>query len=173
MIRAIAAIDDRLGLATDTGIPWNVPADVAHFRAMTASSNVLMGYATYAEFDRPMPERINYVATRRVEALRTGFMAVDDVVSFLSTGLVGDIWIIGGAAVYASTLPFIQELSLTRVQGDFGCTKFFPPFETSFRLTAEAVPPAADGVPAVRFQTWQRDLGLSKSEEAEDRSSSS
>jgi dihydrofolate reductase len=173
MIRAIAAIDDRLGLATDTGIPWNVPADVAHFRAMTASSNVLMGYATYAEFERPMPERINYVATRRGEALRPGFVAVDDVGSFLSDGLVGDIWVIGGAMVYASTLPFVQELSLTRVQGDFGCTKFFPPFETSFRLATDALPRAADGVPAIRIQTWQRDLSLSRSEEAEDRSSSS
>ncbi len=167
-------MDDRLGLATDMGIPWKVPADVAHFRAMTASSNVLMGYATYAEFERPMPERINYVATKRGAALRTGFVAVDDVESFLCDGLVGDIWVIGGAMVYASTLPFVQELSLTRVHGDFDCTKFFPPFETSFRLATEAVPRAADGVPAIRFQTWQRDLGLSKSEApAQYRSSSS
>ena len=73
MIRAIAAVDEQLGLSTDTGIPWSVPADVAHFRSATASTDVLMGYATYAEYARPMPGRTNYVATGRAEPLRTGF----------------------------------------------------------------------------------------------------
>ncbi len=65
MIRAIGAIDDRLGLATDNGIPWHVPADVEHFRTSVASGDVLMGYATYEEFERPLPDCINFVATRR------------------------------------------------------------------------------------------------------------
>jgi dihydrofolate reductase len=43
MIRSIAAVDDRLGISTDTGIPWKVPADVAHFRELTTGSNVVMG----------------------------------------------------------------------------------------------------------------------------------
>ena len=102
MIRAIAAIDDRLGLSTDTGIPWSVPADVAHFRNATAGVDVLMGFATYTEFERPMPGRTNYVATRRGEALREGFLTVDDLDGFLTGGHDGDLWIIGGAGLYAA-----------------------------------------------------------------------
>jgi dihydrofolate reductase len=156
MIRAIAAVDDRLGLSSDAGIPWNVPADVAHFRALTMSSNVLMGYATYEEFVQPMEGRTNYVATRRTAQLREGFLPVSDLRAFLTDGLKGDLWIIGGAMLYATTLEEVEELALTRVAGDFGCTKFFPPFEDMFRLSAEEVPPPVEGVPAIRFQTWQR-----------------
>jgi dihydrofolate reductase len=155
MIRAIAAVDDRLGIATDTGIPWKVPADVAHFRDLTTGSNVLMGYATYAEFAGPMAGRTNYVATGRTATLRDGFHPVSDLPPFLS-GFKGDLWIIGGATFYATTLDAVAEIALTRVAGDFGCTKFFPPFDTAFRLTDEDVPPLVEGVPAIRFQTWQR-----------------
>src|ERR1019366_4534822 len=84
MIRAIAAVDDRLGISTDAGIPWNVPADVAHFRALTLSSNVLMGYGTYTEFANPMEGRTNYVATRRTEKLRDGFLPVSDLRTFFT-----------------------------------------------------------------------------------------
>jgi dihydrofolate reductase len=156
VIRAIAAFDDRLGLATDTGIPWHVPADVEHFRAMTASSRVLMGYATYSEFENPMPGRTNYVAMRRTAELRDGFIAVGEVHSFLSGNIENDLWIIGGAAIYAETLEAVQELAVTRIAGDFGCTKFFPAFETTFRLIAEEIPPTEDGTPPIRFQTWRR-----------------
>jgi dihydrofolate reductase len=155
MIRAIAAVDDRLGIATDAGIPWKVPADVAHFRELTTGSNVVMGYATYAEFAGPMPGRTNYVATGRTAALRDGFHPVKDLHLFLSE-FEGDLWIIGGATLYATTLDAVQEIALTRVAGDFGCTKFFPVFDTAFRLTAEDVPPVVEGVPAIRFQTWRR-----------------
>jgi dihydrofolate reductase len=155
MIRSIAAVDDRLGIATDSGIPWKVPADVAHFRDLTTGSNVVMGYATYAEFAAPMSGRTNYVATGRPGTLREGFVPVNDLDAFLA-GFQGDLWIIGGATLYATTLDVVEEIALTRVAGDFGCTKFFPEFATTFRRTADEVPPPVEGVPAVRFQTWQR-----------------
>ena len=156
MIRAIAAFDDRRGLATDTGIPWHIPADVAHFRTLTASSTVLMGYATYSEFKSPMAGRTNYVATRRTSALRDGFIAVGDLPSFFSHFPDEDLWVIGGAMIYAETLAWVEGLELTRIAGDFGCTKFFPAFETMFRLITDEVPPPVTGVPSIRFQTWRR-----------------
>jgi dihydrofolate reductase len=115
-----------------------------------------MGYATHAEFADPMPGRTNYVATRRTATLRDGFLPVGDLPSFLAA-FEGDLWIIGGASLYATTLDAVQEIALTRVAGDFGCTKFFPVFDTTFRLTAEDVPPLVEGVPAIRFQTWRRE----------------
>jgi dihydrofolate reductase len=118
-----------------------------------------MGYCTYREFVSPLPDSTNYVATRRGSVLRDGFVAVDDVESLLTDELTGDLWVIGGAILYASTLPLVHELALTRVDGDFDCTKFFPQFEGMFLLvTDEAVPPS-EGVPAIRFQTWQRANG--------------
>jgi len=159
MIRAIAAVDDCLGLATDTGIPWDLPADVEHFRTSIASSDVLMGYATYVEFERPLPGGTNFVLARPGSAIRDGFVAVDDLKRFLAEARTGDLWVIGGAKLYDLTLPLVEELRLTRVEGDFGCTKFFPPFESSFALVADTDFPAASGAPAFRFQTWRDEYG--------------
>jgi dihydrofolate reductase len=149
-------MDDERGLATDTGIPWHIPADVAHFREMTASSKVLMGYATYTEFDGPMPGRTNYVATRRTTTLREGFIPVGDLPSFLAEQAADDLWVIGGAVVYTVTLDATEELELTRVHGNFGCTKFFPAFEDSFVLITDEAMPDEPDVPRIRFQTWRR-----------------
>ena len=148
MIRAIGAVDDRLGLATDDGIPWKVPADVEHFRATVASSDVLMGYATYVEFEQPLPDGTNFVATRRGSTLRHGFVPVADLDPFLAERVDAELWIIGGAKVYARDASGRARSShLTRVEGDFGCTKFFPPFESAFELVSD------DAVPAGRRHT--------------------
>jgi dihydrofolate reductase len=164
VIRAIAAVDDRLGLATDDGIPWTIPADVAHFREATAGSDVLMGYATYQEFAKPMADSVNYVATGRGGELRDGFHAVDDVTGFLSGHVATDLWVIGGGGLFAGTLGLTEELVLTRVRGDFHCTKFFPSFEDSFELVTDTAPPDVPGTPAIRFQTWRRTGGATPAE---------
>ncbi len=155
MIRAIAAVDDRLGVGTDAGIPWSIPADVAHFRSATAATDVLMGYATYAEFAAPMEGRTNFVATRG-GTLRPGFEPVADATGFLEDRGTVDLWVIGGAGLFAATLALTEELHLTRVAGDYSCTKFFPSFEADFRLVDDQPTPAVGDVPAFRFQTWRR-----------------
>jgi dihydrofolate reductase len=156
MIRAIAAVDDRLGLATDAGIPWSVPADVEHFRDATAATDVLMGYGTYVEFRQPMTGRANFVATRRGDPLREGFTPVADPITFLDGHQPSDIWIIGGAALFAATLTESEELHLTRISGDYGCTRFFPSFESTFTMVIDQATPGDGDVPAYRFQVWSR-----------------
>ncbi|MGB7050299.1 MAG: dihydrofolate reductase, partial [Acidimicrobiales bacterium] len=133
MIRLIAAIDEKRGLSTDTGIPWRLPGDVAHFRQLTVNGTVLMGRSTYDEFAAPMLDRKNVVLTRSPDGIRAGFQAVEDLDSFLATQRGSEkLWVIGGAAVYAESIGHAEELYLTRVAGDFDCTKFFPPFEADF-----------------------------------------
>jgi dihydrofolate reductase len=156
MIRDIAAIDEQMGLATDAGIPWHVPADVEHFRTLTESSRVLMGYATYTEFANPMPGRTNYVATRRTTSLRDGFIPIGDISSLLTDESNEDLWIIGGAMLFDITLSAAEELVLTRIDGDFGCNKFFPAFDEAFSLISDEAQPHVPGVPDIRFQTWRR-----------------
>ena len=156
MIRAVAAVDDRLGVGTSSGIPWSVPADVEHFRTLTASTDVVMGYRTYEEYAEPMPGRTNFVATASHATLREGFIAVDDVDHLIDGRHGEDLWVIGGAGLFASTLARTEEIHLTRISGDFGCSVFFPDFEAEFTLVGDESHPAAGAVPAFRFQTWRR-----------------
>jgi dihydrofolate reductase len=148
MIRAIVAVDDERGMANDQGIPWQgrVPTDAAYFRDSVASGGViLMGHGTYDELSKPLAGGQNYVATRRAEPLREGFIAVADARAFLEqTG--EDVWNIGGAALFAATLDLNDELYVTKLQGTFDCTKFFPPYEDMFELADESPPITEDGI---------------------------
>ena len=155
MIRLIAATDVRRGIATDTGIPWSLPGDAAYFRERTRSGRIVMGRATYAEFASPLHDRDNYVLTHDdTVALREGFVAVSSLDDLPDGHGDDDVWVIGGAAVYAATIDGADELLVTRVLADFHCTKFFPPFEDRFALASEGEEHREGGI-GYRFQTWR------------------
>src|ERR1700683_2068417 len=101
MIRLIAAIDSRRGIATDSGIPWTLPGDTAYFHEKTAAGLILMGWATYNEFAAPLHARENFVLSTKSEPLRTGFRAVSGLGQLHAAHPDEDIWVIGGATVYA------------------------------------------------------------------------
>lgn len=132
MIRCIVAVDSKNGMANDHGIPWNLPADRKYFRDQTKNSIVVMGYGTYIEFAEPLPERRNIVVSRAGTELRPGFELVVDVNEFLRS-CRDDVWIIGGAKLFASTIYLADELFITQIDGDFHCTKFFPVYQDTFR----------------------------------------
>jgi dihydrofolate reductase len=155
MIRLIAAIDSRRGIATDSGIPWKLPGDTAYFHEKTVTGLILMGWATYNEFAAPLHDRDNYVLTSDPGSLRTGFRPIGSLDQLATEHPDEDIWVIGGAKVYAETIGEAEELLLTQVVGDFHCTKFFPPYEAGFRLAARR-DDRQDGGITYRFETWHR-----------------
>ena len=155
MIRLIAAIDSRRGIATDSGIPWRLPGDTAYFHEKTTTGVILMGGATYNEFAAPLHERENFVLTARTGPLRTGFRAVGSLDQLVAAHPDEDVWVIGGATVYAETIAEAEQLLLTQVVGNFDCTKFFPPYQAEFRLAAQG-DDRQDGETTYRFETWQR-----------------
>jgi dihydrofolate reductase len=155
MIRLIAAIDTQRGIATATGIPWTLPGDSAYFRDQTATGAIVMGWATYEEFAAPLHDRVNFVLSTHPGTLRTGFSPVGSLDQLVGEHPGEDVWVIGGAAVYAATLPEADELWLTQVEGDFHCTKFFPPYGDTFGLATRS-PEHQDGAISYRFETWRR-----------------
>src|SRR3989344_2552936 len=156
MIRFIAAIDNKRGLANDHGIPWQgkIPTDVAHFRGKTINSTVMMGAGWYKEQEKPLPDRRNIVAMGSPAPLRPGFEGTTDARKFLQE-FDGDIWVGGGAALFASTLDLADELHLTLLEADFNCTKFFPEYEQDFEKVSESEPMTENDI-IFRFTTWQR-----------------
>jgi dihydrofolate reductase len=164
MIRHIAAIDDRRGIATDLGIPWKLPGDTAYFHDKTANGLILMGRATYEEFAAPLHDRENFVLTADPGPLRTGFRGVAGLDQLRAAFPHDDVWVIGGAAVYAETIGEAEELLLTQVRGDFHCTKFFPPYRAEFQLEIGSDDRHEGGV-TYRFETWRRRAPESKGSE--------
>src|SRR3989344_9485490 len=156
MIRFIAAIDKKRGVANDHGIPWQgkIPTDVAHFREKTLYGNVMMGAGRYKEQEKPLADRRNIVAMGSPEPLRPGFEGTTDARKFLQE-FKGDIWVGGGAALFASTLDLADELHLTLLESDFNCTKFFPEYQQGFEKVSESEPIIENGI-TFRFTVWKR-----------------
>jgi dihydrofolate reductase len=151
----IAAIDSKLGLANDEGIPWRgkLPSDIKHYRQEISGGIILMGYGTYLELSKPMPGR-NIVASSSIQHLRPGFEQVKDARVFLQDSNK-DVWIFGGAGLFASTLDLATDLHLTRLEGDFHCTKFFPVFEDKFKMITQSRSMTENSI-TFRFETWSK-----------------
>lgn len=154
MIRAMAAIDSKRGLADDRGIPWNLPTDTRYYRDKTSGGIILMGYATYEGFTEPLPNRRNLVASQRQTSLRPGFELITEASDFLANATT-DVWVIGGANLFSRTLDQMDELYLTQVKGDFHCTKFFPAYEDDFALVSASEPQVENGT-TFSFCVYQR-----------------
>ncbi len=156
MIRFIAALDNKRGIADDHGIPWQgkIPTDVAHFREKTLHGIVMMGYGWYAEQEKPLPDRINIVASSKKEKMRDGFEQATDARQFLKDAK-DDVWVGGGAGLFASTLDLADELHLTLLEVDFNCTKFFPEYEDKFKKVSESDPITENGT-TYRFTIWKQ-----------------
>lgn len=150
----IVATDDRLGIGKNGGLPWQLKADLKHFRDITTKTKdpskknvVIMGRKTWdslPENYRPLPNRLNVVITRNV-----GLVLPNDVImaSSLEEALkvldeekwrqkLESIFVIGGEKIFRQAIERsqCQELFLTRLKGDFQCDAFFPNFEHFFSM---------------------------------------
>lgn len=154
MIKYIVAVDEKNGMANDEGIPWHLPEDVRYFRDQTKGSIVLMGFNTYLEFKSPLPDRQNLVVSRDDRPLREGFSPVVDVDKLIAE-TDKDIWVIGGAKLFSSLLYKVDELYITKLEGDFNCTKFFIDYSKDFELVSESEPKEDNGI-RFRFTLYRR-----------------
>ena len=157
MIRQIAAIDANRGIATDKGIPWKLPGDAAYFENETTTGLIVMGSATYNEFSSPLHGRQNYVLTRSQGPLRSGFQPIATLPDLTMSHPHEDVWVIGGAFVFAETIDSADELFVTQVLADFHCTKFFPDYRTGFARFDQSAVHEENGV-HYRFEKWRRTI---------------
>jgi dihydrofolate reductase len=158
MLRLIAAIDNRRGVANEHGIPWQgqIPTDTKRFHELTSDGLIVMGYGTYQEYDKPLHDRENFVVSRPDTGdLRPGFVPIPDANQFFDQHARELVWVIGGAALFEDSLASADELFLTQLDADFHCSKFFPEFADGFELASNAGPQTESGI-TFHFETWRR-----------------
>lgn len=131
MIRFIAAVDSKDGIANEKGIPWKIPTDTSYYKELIKDSIVVMGFNTYKTHETPLSSKTNYVLFDGQEKLRDGFEKTN-LKDFIKNLTDDDVWIIGGAQAFETFMPIVEELYLTIVEGDFNCTKFLPEYKTKF-----------------------------------------
>jgi len=104
-------------IGRDGTLPWQLPEDMAHFRALTTGGTVVMGRRTWESLPpkfRPLPGRRNVVLTSQPSYDAPGA----EVVTSLAAALTGTVWVIGGAAVYRDALPYADRVVRTEIDID-------------------------------------------------------
>ena len=129
MLCAVVAMSRNRVIGRDGGLPWHLPADLRHFREVTMGHPILMGRATYESIGRPLPGRDNLVLTRQPQDCPPGVRCVRSLGEAIGHAAGGDLMIIGGAQVFATTLELCQRLYLTCVHADLPGDTFLPPLE--------------------------------------------
>ena len=122
-------------------IPWHVPEDMAHFRAVTDGHPVVMGRATWLSLPerfRPLPGRANVVLSRDPAFVAPGARVAASLESALAAVGDDDVWVIGGAAVYAAALPLADRLEVTEVDLDVAGDAFAPAIDPTVWVVASA-----------------------------------
>ncbi len=126
----IAAMAKQRVIGKDNQMPWHLPADLKHFKAVTMGKPVIMGRLTYQSIGRPLPGRLNIVVSRNVDLAIEGVTVVNTVQAALD--LVEDedeVMIIGGGNIYQQCLVFADTLYLTFIEKDVEGDAHFPDYQ--------------------------------------------
>ena len=146
IISLIAAMGKGRVIGIENRLPWRLPADMKHFRALTLGKAVLMGRKTFDSIGKPLAGRINIVVTQDRQFRADGVRVAHSIEEALT--LAGDqeeIMVIGGASFYAQLLPRAQRLYLTEIHQDFLGDAFFPAWQADEWRETARVDHAPDG----------------------------
>lgn len=128
MIGLIACIGKNREIGKDNKLCFHIKEDMAFFKKKTSGKAVLMGRKTYESIGSPLKNRINYVVTSNPDSLDGNVIACLNLEAFLKN-YKEDVFIIGGASVYAQALPYADVIYLTEVDADADADAFFPEFD--------------------------------------------
>jgi len=150
---AIAAMSLNRVIGAGNQIPWHLPEDFQWFKQTTTGHVLVMGRKTFQSIGRPLPNRETMVLSR-LDFQHPGVKTIRSLDELPS--LVGErqVFVCGGAQIYAQLLPLCAELLLTLVQREVMGDTFFPKFDDRFEMVEEI-----RATPEFKILRYQRRAG--------------
>ncbi len=139
-------------IGKDGAMPWHLPEDMAHFKALTQGCPVIMGRKTWDSLPprfRPLPGRSNIVVTRQADWNESGAQrasSLRDALQIAEQSNAPTVWVIGGAQIYAQALPLAQRVEVTEIAQDFDGDAHAPELGTEWVETAREAHTSANGL---------------------------
>lgn len=161
----VAAVAQNGVIGADGRMPWHLPGDLAHFRALTMGHALVMGRTTFESIGRPLPGRSTTVLSRDPGFAPEGVAVASDLASAIASATrhsvtlgAGAIMVVGGATVYAATIEHARTLVVTEVEMRPDGDAVFPPIDArEWRRGAVRDAPRMPGDEAAyRFVRWDR-----------------
>lgn len=144
-VSIIAAVAENGVIGAANALPWRLPVDLRRFRALTSGHHVLMGRKTCESLGRPLPERVNLVLSAQPDYAADGFTVVHSIEAALALASAAkELFVIGGASIYAQTLARAQRMYLTLVHAPVAGDTWFPAFDRRDWEETEREPHGAD-----------------------------
>ena len=165
-MRAIVVVDKHWGIGKKNDLLFHLPADMKHFRETTAGKVVVMGSNTLASFPegKPLKNRTNLVlfpgGAAREDCLVV--QSLEELFAEIKKYPAEDVFVIGGAMLYRTLLPYCEGAIVTKADADGGAEVFFEDLDklANWRCIAEGEPQETNGV-VIRFCTYVNDAPLS------------
>ena len=157
VVTLIVAMTPERVIGRDGDLPWHLPADLKHFKAVTMGKPIVMGRKTYESIGKPLPGRHNVVVTRNTQWRAEGVTAVTSVDAALAVCAGADeVMIVGGAQIYAAALPRVTRMHITVVDEPVAGDTVFPEIVwRDWRQLQRSATQFHDGV-AFHFSVWER-----------------
>lgn len=146
-------------IGKDGVMPWHLPEDLAHFKRVTQGHPVIMGRKTWDSIPprfRPLPGRTNIVVTRRPDWSQIGALRASSLREALQQCEDSEqVWVIGGAQIYAQAMPLADEVVVTEIDAEFNGDAFAPSLGPEWQPIKREAMLAANGL-RIAFVTWRR-----------------
>ncbi len=157
----VAALDRDNGIGHGNQLPWQLPDDLKHFKAITLGKPILMGRKTAESLGRALPGRANLVLTRGDAVPFAGMQPVASLAQALTiTTQAGadTLCVIGGGEIYRLLIDQADALYLTHVDAKVPADTHFPTVDPALwqEVDSQSHPADARHAHAFRFVHYER-----------------
>ena len=159
IVLVVARADNGV-IGKDGQLPWHIPADLKHFKAITNGTPMLMGRKTFDSLPGLLPGRRHIVLTRDPSWEAAGAEVARDPAEAIRVAGGGRICVIGGAEIFALFMPQATAFELTEVHiAADGDTLMPPPDPEQWQEVSRERHAAEPGRPAFSFVRLERRRG--------------
>ena len=168
-MQAILHCDRNWGIGKKNDLMFRLPKDMKFFRTTTSGKVVVMGSNTLLSFPggKPLKNRTNIVlwpGGDKSRALADGFVMVEslaDLFKEIAKYPPEDVFVIGGAMMYHTMLPYCSAVLLTKVDADGGAEVFFDNLDKldNWSMTQCSEPEEDNGY-TIRFTKYENSAVL-------------
>lgn len=170
-ISMIAAMGKNRVIGNNNKLIWEIPEDMKWFRDQTRGKPVIMGRKTFESIGRLLPKRLNIVISRqegfslpdfpKAEMSNSLEAAIEIANTHANQNGLKEIFIIGGAQIYALGLPITDRLYLTHIDKSYEGDTFFPEFdENNWTVEFTENHKGTTATPAFAFKIYEKNSGL-------------
>jgi dihydrofolate reductase len=147
ILSMLVAMDERRGIGKQGRLPWRLSTDLQRFRRLTMGHHIVVGRKTFESIGKPLAGRRMIIVTRDPDYKVAGCFTVHSIPDALELARdqgETELFICGGAEVYARTLALAERLYLTEVHADCNADTFFPEFSRDDWIEQSIEPHTAD-----------------------------